>query len=151
MKKAFSLLEIIFVISIIAIIASFALKNNLGLLEKANITKIQAQVALIRSGINSIKNQRLKLGLLTYPKTLDSALTNVSNELLFAGTQQEKLLDYPLIATTTSEKHIGAFAKISSTKYHVFLDKNNYVEFTYKAKEGTFTCNYEDELCKELD
>jgi len=151
MKKAFSLLEIIFVITVIALISSYVLQNSQSFLQKANLTQIKAQIALIRNAINVTKNQRIRQGLSEFPTALDQAKINTENELLFAGTQDEKLLDYPLIATSTAQKEVGAFAKIASNTYAVWLDNENFVEFVYKANEGTFSCSYTNALCKELD
>lgn len=151
MKKAFSLLEIIFVITIIALISSYVLQNTQIFLQKANLTQVKAHIALIRTALNVNKNQRIRQGLSEFPTTLDSAKINTQNELLFGGTQEEKLLDYPLVATTTAQKELGAFAKIASNTYSVWLDKENFVEFVYKPNEGTFSCSYTNVLCKELD
>jgi general secretion pathway protein G len=151
MKKAFSLLEIIFVITVVALLGSFMLKNSYGFLEQAHITTLKAEIALIRNALNINKNQRIRKGLSEYPLVLDTAQLNRSNEPLFAGTQEEKLLTHPILATTTIQKEVGKFAKVSATKYYVYISKDDYVEFSYNKNEGTFHCNYEHELCKELD
>jgi prepilin-type N-terminal cleavage/methylation domain-containing protein len=151
MKKAFSLLEIIFVITVISLISSYVLHNSQSFLQKANLTQIKAQIALIRTALNVNKNQRIRQGLSEFPTSLDNAKINAEKELLFGGTQDEKLLDYPLIATTIAQKEVGSFAKIASNSYYVWLDKENFVEFVYKANEGTFSCSYTNVLCKELD
>lgn len=151
MKKAFSLLEIIFVISVLAVITSYVVQNSRGFLDKANITKIQAQIALIRNAIHLAKNQRIQKGLSEFPTTLDKAKINTEKEFLFGGTPDEKLLDYPLVSTSMTQKEVGAFAKTASNTYAVWLDKENFVEFVYKPNEGIFSCSYSNILCKELD
>ncbi len=151
MKQAFSLLEVIFVIAVLALLASFALKNGYGFLDKANLTKIKAEVALIRSALNSNKNKRIQQGQTDYPLLLDMAKVNTEGEWLFAGMQDEKLLLHPLRATTTTQKEIGQFAKISSSHYYAYLEKERFVEFIYNKNDGTFSCNYDNTLCKEFD
>lgn len=151
MKKAFSLLEIIFVIAVLALLSSIALNSNFGFLTNANMTQTKAEIALIRSSLNSNKNRRIIQGLTPYPTLLDLAKNNTENEMLFAGTQEETLLTHPLMATTTIKKEAGKFAKISSTQYWVYIDKENYIEFVYDKDKGTFGCDYENALCKELD
>lgn len=151
MKKAFSLLEVIFVIAVLALLSSFALKNGYGFLEKANLTKIKAEVALIRNALNSDKNKRIRQGMTEYPLVLDMANINTENESLFAGTQDEKLLTHPLVSTTTSQKEIGQFAKISSSHYYAYVDKESFIEFVYNKNDGTFSCDYDNTLCKEFD
>lgn len=151
MKKAFSLLEIIFVITIVALISSVLLKSGFGFLEKANLTKTKAEIALIRNSINTLKNKRILKGLSEFPTVLDTAKINTQNEFLFSGTAEEKLLDFPLVATSTAQKEVGSFIKMASNKYIVYVNKENFVEFTYNAGEGTFGCDYSVALCKELD
>jgi general secretion pathway protein G len=151
MKKAFSLLEIIFVITIVALVSSFMLKSGFGFLEKANITQTKTQIALIRNSLNTLKNKRILKGLSEFPAVLDNAKINTHNELLFTGTPEEKLLDFPLIATTTEQKEVGSFIKTASNTYEVYVDKQNVVKFTYNSSEGTFSCDYANEFCKELD
>lgn len=151
MKKAFSLLEIIFVLAIVALVSSFMLKSGMQFLEKANLTKTKTEIALIRNAINTLKNQRILKGLSEFPAVLDNAQINTQNELLFSGTPQEKLLDFPLIAATTAQKEVGSFIKTGSNTYEVYVDKQNTVEFTYNPSEGTFSCDYANEFCKELD
>jgi general secretion pathway protein G len=151
MKKAFSLLEIIFVITVIALISSYVLQNSQLFLQKANLTQIKAQIALLRTALNVTKNQRIRQGLSAFPTTLDNAKINTTNELLFGGLEEEKLLDYPLVSTSTVEKKVGSFAKTASNTYSVWLDKENVVEFVYQPNEGTFSCSYSNTFCKELD
>lgn len=151
MKKAFSLLEIIFVLSIIALLGSFMLKNSFGFLEKAHITTLKTHIALIRNALNINKNERIRKGLSQYPLFLDDAQTNSTNEQLFGGTQEEKLVEYPIFATTLGEKELGKFAKVSSKTYYAYVGKENFVEFIYNNNEGTFRCSYKQDLCKELD
>jgi len=151
MKKAFSLLEIIFVITVVALLGSLMLKNSYGFLEQAHITTLKAEVALIRNALSVNKNQRIRKGLSEYPLVLDTAQLNHSHEMLFTGTPDEILLTHPILATTTTQKEVGKFAKVSATKYYAYITKDDYVEFVYNKNEGTFYCNYEHELCKELD
>ena len=58
-KKAFSLIEIIFVISILGIIASVAIPKFNNSINKANIVKIQSDILTIRDNLNSYKTKNI--------------------------------------------------------------------------------------------
>lgn len=151
MKKAFSLLEIIFVLSIIALLGSFMLKNSFGFLEKAHITTLKTHIALIRNALSLKKNERIRKGLSPYPLVLDKAQPNNANEQLFAGTPDEKLVEYPILSTTLAEKELGKFAKVSPFSYYAYITKEDFIEFIYNNSSGTFSCSYDQDLCKELN
>ncbi len=151
MKRAFSLLEIIFALAIIGLIVSYVLKSGSSIFGEATLTKAKAEIALIRHSLNINKNKRIRLGLGAYPQTLDSAKTNTSNELLFAGVGEQKLLTHPLVSTSTSQKEVGKFAKLSDNSYTLYLSKDTFLEFEYNSNNGTFTCKSQDNLCKEVE
>lgn len=151
MKRAFSLLEIIFVLVITAIILSIALKNNSAFFTTSVMTKIKSDIALIRSAIVSKSHQRLLKAEPQYPLVLDEALANSEGALLFGGTSESPLLEYPLVATSHFEKRKGAWSKESELEYRVWIDKTQSLHFRYDNIKGTFQCNYDDALCKELN
>ncbi|WP_419770018.1 MAG: type II secretion system protein [Candidatus Marinarcus sp.] len=151
MKKSFSLLEIIFVIAIIALILSFALKNGFSFLSHASSAKIKTDIALIRNAIATSANKRVYHGKLEYPQRLDDAPINVENQLLFKGLNPNALLEYPLLSTSKELKKKASWVKVSNTVYGVFINSETFVEFTYDNSTGNFTCNYEQTACKDLD
>jgi prepilin-type N-terminal cleavage/methylation domain-containing protein len=57
-REAFSLLEIIFAIAIISIIAIIAIPKLGNSLDKTNIIKIKSDILLIRDGLNRYKINR---------------------------------------------------------------------------------------------
>jgi prepilin-type N-terminal cleavage/methylation domain-containing protein len=150
MKQGFSFLEIIFVLTVMALIVSLAVQNSGSFLQTAHTTKIKTEVALIRHAIALNKQQRMLHNQAGYIDVLDTAMPNQSGALLFKGTQQEPLLQYPLIATSAIKKKAGHFSKESSSVYHVYLQKNSSVRFVYDNTEGTFECDYTQVLCQEL-
>ena len=85
-KKAFSLIEVIFAISIIAIIASVAIPKFNNSINKANIVKIQSDILTIRDNINSYKTKNIlsnnNYTLDNLDKFIDSKIwTKLSNTL----------------------------------------------------------------------
>lgn len=151
MKQAFSLLEIIFVLVIIALISSFALYNNGSFLKHSNMAKIKSDVALIRSAIASKVHQRVMKSNNEFPQVLDNAAINKEDELLFLGVHGDTLLDYPMISTSSYEKKVGFWSKSTSTHYLVWINKQEALEFVYDKNKGTFECDFNNELCKEIN
>ena len=149
--KAFTLLEIVFAIIIISIIAATAVSKLSFNIDDANKIKIKSDIAMIRGAIISEKNQRLLKGNNTgFIDKLDIALNDVGGEMLFGGYDDKKLLQYPLISTSTTVKELGKWNKLSNAIYQVWLLSNKAVVFEYDKDIGSFDCDFSDELCKEL-
>jgi len=138
-KKGFSLVEIIFVILIIAVVITTAVSKFGVAFEKTNMTKIKADILQIRAGINSYTN---KMILKSQNETLDSLDDN--NEKLF-----NIVLNSPIVAS--SENEIGNWSKISTNQYQVYLNTENTVQFHYNNIEKTFDCDTTNTFCKELN
>ncbi len=98
MKKAFSLLEIIFVILLISILALFVISKVEDSLEFGNKAKIKSEIALIR---NAIVKKLTSNRLLNINETikLDNAPLEIENSNLF-----DNILDFSLLSTTTQKK-----------------------------------------------
>ncbi|NQY92645.1 MAG: prepilin-type N-terminal cleavage/methylation domain-containing protein [Campylobacteraceae bacterium] len=151
MKKAFSLLEIIFVITLISIISIIAVPKLFLNITSASYVQIKSDIALIRSAIISNKNANIISGKgEAFITSLDESKINVAYEKLFAGNERDILLQYPLISTSNEKKELGKWIKTSNNNYKVFIDNKNAIEFIYDSNEGTFDCDYKEDLCKDL-
>ena len=135
---AFSLIEIIFTIAIISIIAMVAVPKLRNTLSSANIVKIKSDITIIRNGLKEYKN---KMILSNNSESLDSLET--TQTLLF-----DKILTYPIIASNTNKS--TSWNKISNEKYTVWIDSTVNVEFIYDKTNYTFDCDIDDNYCKEL-
>jgi general secretion pathway protein G len=138
-KKGFSLIEIIFVLFAITIIITVAVSKFDSALKNTNTTKIKSDVLQIRAGINLYKNKMILKNETVSFNTLDD-----NNDMLFS-----KVLQTPIISSTQSIAK--AWSKISSTKYKVFLDNKNAIEFNFDTSKYTFDCDISNPLCKELN
>ena len=138
-KKAFSLVETIFVLFIIAIIITTAVSKFDTAFTKTNLTKIKADILQIRAGITLLKN---KMILENKNETLDQLDDN--NEKLF-----NLILDTPIL--TTNKNKINSWNKVSNTSYNVYIEKDSYIEFTYNPTLFTFDCDSLNPLCSELN
>lgn len=152
MKKAFSLLELVFVISILAIISYFVLSSSFKSLEKANMLKIKSEISLIQHAIQEqYTTQALLENIEKYIESLDEASINTESQNLFTGFEETVLLDPIIFSSTSSKKEVGKWIKMKKNKYRVYLSKNDYVDFTYDKEEGTFSCKVSNESCKQLN
>lgn len=136
-RKSFTLLEIIFAITVIAIMAMVAIPNVFSTLDRTNIIKLKSDIALIRSAIKTVKNQA------TF-KNDNTILTKLDddNKFLF-----KNILTQPIIS---KEASAGSWSKMSDTQYKAWVDADIFVLFTYNKTNGNFDCDFTDLLCQEL-
>lgn len=152
MKKAFSLLEIIFAIVVIVIISSYAINKYVDSIEKANYVKIKAEVALINNAINQLYSNQTLLGNSDFKlERLDDAQTDSSGQNLFNGYDQYILLDEVILSTSENEKKLGYWIKISNKEYKVYFRKDLSLNFYLDNENNLFSCDKDNSLCKELE
>ena len=137
-REAFSLLEIIFAIAIISIIAIIAIPKLGNSLDKTNIIKIKSDILLIRDGLNRYKNKQILKGDLTPLDSLED-----SDSLLF-----NQILTYPILSSNKQKSTV--WNKLSNTTYIVWLDDEKSLEFIYDKVNYTFDCSKNEENCKEF-
>jgi len=151
MKKAFSLLETIFVIALISIISVIAIPKLFFNVTTASYSKIKSDVALIRNAIIENRNKNIISGKgEAFIHTLDEAKNDIAYEKLFVGEENNLLLQYPIISTSSKNKESGKWIKMTKSTYLVYIDDKNSIEFTYDSNSGTFDCDFEKELCKDF-
>ena len=151
-KYAFTMIEMIFVIVVLGILASIAIPKFAATRTDAEITKGRADVAAIRSSIINERQTRLIKG----DSSFVNILYNANGYFDSNGTASTdaKLLMYPIqpqdkdghwhSATTTSSV---AGASVSTYKYKI-LDEDT--TFTYTQSDGKFTCSRTDTHCSKL-
>ncbi len=138
-KKAFSLLEIIFVLLTIAVVVTAAISKFETTFDKTNITKLKSDILQIRTGINLYRN---KLILQNQNESLSNLDDN--DNMLF-----NIILQTPI--PSSNESKANAWSKISATKYRVYLDTTHSIDFQYDTSNYTFDCEPTNQLCKELE
>lgn len=129
-KNGFTIIELIFIIVIIGILAGIGIPRLLVSRDDATLAKIRADVASIRGAISNSYNGRLMLGNPTYPASseLDNG-NKLFGNLLGSGVGKE----WGREGGVYTLKAIG-----------------KQTTFTYDSGNGTFTCPDTNELCKEL-
>jgi len=136
-KNAFSLLEIIFAIAIMAIIAVVAIPKFNNTLTNTNKIKIKSDILLIREGLQNHKNKMIL-------SNNNNSLNSLDNGTLLFN----KILQHPIL--TSSEQKATSWSKQSNQKYLVWIDSTNKLEFTYDKSNYTFDCDIKNNYCKEL-
>lgn len=138
MKNGFTILELIFVIVIIGILAGIALPHLGSTVNTAEIVKAKSEIAAIRNGINSKMNTSILADNASCP-----ALEGNNTNLYFDNvTKGIKPIDNGI-----------RWTEINATTYKLSVD-NESTTFNYNNNindKCSFTCNSTDNLCKELN
>ncbi len=150
-RSAFTMLELIFVIVVIGILAAIAAPRLAATRDDAQVAKGRSDVAAIRSGIVSERQVRLLRGDSSYINQLDDA-GQIPNETLFDnnGTAANTILMYGVVSKAAN----GHWMKTDDTNY-TYQIMSQPVTFNYNPVDGTFTCNRgaadpEGKYCKLL-
>ena len=143
MKKAFTMIELVFVIVILGVLAAVAVPKFSGATQSAQIAKAKNDVATIRSAILTERQGQLIKGINSFiPKLSDNS------DLLFMGDGTRKLLMYGIKSGTTSGKWSADDAGYKNYTFH--FDSED-VAFTYDNNTGVFSCDRAaSENCRKL-
>ncbi len=145
-KNAFTMIELVFVIVILGILAAVAVPKFSATRDDAVVAKGRSNVAAIRSGIITERQSRLIKGLSafipngtgTYTKN-NTTYKQMDNGGLFGG-----VLMYP-IKQSTGNDGWSATAGTGTYTYKVAGSSNT---FKYTPKDGKFVCTSGNECDK---
>lgn len=139
LRNAFTIIELMFVIVVLGILAMVAIPRMSGAINDANIAKARSDVAALRSAIASERQQRFLQGQSNFAAKLDNASTANGQEI-FNGDETNAtagmLLTYPIITGSND----GQWIKLSDTQYN-FRNEGVNITFTYTPATGRFTCD----------
>lgn len=143
-RNAFSMIELVFVIVILGILASVAIPKLSATRTDAQISKGRADISSIRSGIMTERQARLITGVSTW---ITKANMDVATGVLFDG-----VLTYGIKASTGND---GWSSSAAGT--YVYKVSGTSTTFTYYdstesvvAKRGTFVCTAGSGYCDKL-
>ncbi len=149
-KSAFTMIELIFVIVVLGILAAVAIPKLVVTRDDAMIVKGKSQVSAIRSGIALQKSKNMLEGTTPFiPAKLDS-VTNygeIDNQRLFnySDGNSSNILEYPIMSQAG---HDGSWVKIDANSYDYRVMGEPH-PFTYDANTGIFNCTA-GTYCAEL-
>jgi len=145
-REAFTMIELVFVIVVLGILAAVAIPRFSATRTDAQISKGRADVASIRSAIITERQSRLITGDSQFIAAgVGSGKLDGSATELFSG-----VLTYPVIASNSDghwHTRASSDATSSTVKYKIGTTD---VVFTYTRSTGVFTCDRATTYCPEL-
>ena len=135
MRRGFTMLELVFVIVVLGILAGIAIPRLFVTRDDAIIAKGRADIASIRSAVVNMHNANMLSGNFTYP-ALEK--TDSTTGLLFENVLQNGI--------KTDVK--SGWSK-DGNDYKFTLQRKS-TRFTYDQASGTFSCTRTDSLCSAL-
>lgn len=140
-KSAFTMIELVFVIVVLGILTAVAIPRFGATRDDAIISKGRSDIASIRSGIITERQNRLIKGETTYIKG-----TNLdTSDGLFGG-----VLSYGIISGTDAGHWENTNKSDASNTYKYHVTPTSSVTFTYTRSTGKFTCDTSNATCKKL-
>jgi general secretion pathway protein G len=133
------MVELVFVIVILGILAAVAIPKLAASRTDAEIVKGRTDLAAIRSSIETERQQRLFRGDSAYVTALDDAAANTAGEELFDGPDtSHRLLPNPTISGSGSGKWMKTSTGTPST--YTYNVDGTVTTFEYNASTGVFGC-----------
>ena len=152
-KKAFTLIELIFVIVIIGLLASYAVPKFMQTKASASSASVKSVISSLRTSIETKHGEwTLNDNLDTnngytpqgYPQKLDNATANTSNEKLFIGTSTLSLLKTPIISCKQNDcwfKYKDDDTDKNVSYYEYKFNDESYIRIDYDGSNGKIECN----------
>jgi len=140
-RNAFTMLELVFVIVVIGILASIAVPKLAATRDDAQIAKGRSDVAAIRSAIVSERQTRLIRGESSYISTLDQGVTDNAEDVSIFDDNDSNSTNGSLLMYGITTKNANGHWLKSADKTYIYKVVNVPVTFTYDSISGKFDCN----------
>lgn len=151
--KAFTMVELVFVIVVLGILAGIAIPKLAATRDDATIAKMRGDIAAIRSGLSLVRSENMMRGVSTWP-----ALEGSDEATLFDGVLQQPI--YPMKTGGKNGWTLVAKGSNNATSTYTANVAGKSTTFNYyptsalataKGKNvGSFDCDHRDDLCQVL-
>ena len=151
--KAFTMIELVFVIVVLGILAGVAVPKLAATRDDATIAKMRGDIAAIRSGLSLVRSENMMRGVSTWP-----ALEGSDEATLFDGVLQQPI--YPMKTGGKNGWTLVAKGSNNATSTYTANVAGKSTTFNYyptsalataKGKNvGSFDCDHRDDLCQVL-
>ncbi|MEZ7933980.1 MAG: prepilin-type N-terminal cleavage/methylation domain-containing protein [Sulfurospirillum sp.] len=149
-SSAFTMLELVFVIVVLGILAAVAIPRLAATRGDAYITKGRSDVSAIRSGIALQRSRMMLEGNNSFPANLDAITANYGNSdqrlFNFSDGNVSNILEYPIFSQANRD---GGWVKTGANAYAFRVD-GVATAFTYTNTNGIFTCDANTANCNDL-
>ncbi len=138
MKNSFTMIELVFVIVIIGILAGIAIPRLFPAVTTAKYKKLETQVSAIRAGIQNVYSKNIINGNNKCP-SLEKSTTD---DTLF-----ENILTYPITKNSGDIKWDG-----NGTEYNATIG-DTVIKFEYNTSTESnckFECNSTEAICNKI-
>ena len=161
MKKSFTLIELIFVIVIIGLLASTAIPKFMQTKASASSASAKSVVSSLRTAIETKHGEWIIDDTLDssdgysskgYPDKLDEASANTAGEDLFVGTSKMKILKNPIKSCLDNDCWFKYKADDTNNKVYYYayrFTEDDNITLEYNASTGEFKCNNDGSMGKD--
>lgn len=157
--KAFTMIELVFVIVVLGILAGIAVPRLAATRDDATIAKMRGDIAAIRSGLSLVRSENMMRGVTTWPGL--EANPDVAGTL-FEGVLQQPI--YPMRNGGRNGWTLVRNGNDNATSTYTATVAGKSTNFTYYPTRasiptsgankdrnvGSFDCNHADDLCQSL-
>lgn len=158
MKRfAFTMIELIFVIVVLGILAAIAIPKFAATRDDAQLVRGRSDVAAIRAAIVSERQTRLLQGSTRYINQLHSGVAGNKGTLFDNnGTVSSTLLQYGIATQNSSNGHWDDTVTNNNNRWqYTFHVMSTDITFDYNSTSGRFTCDNvgntkAESLCRNL-
>ena len=151
--KAFTMIELVFVIVVLGILAGVAVPKLAATRDDATIAKMRGDIAAIRSGLSLVRSENMMRGVSTWP-----ALEGSDEATLFDGVLQQPIS--PMKTGGRNGWTLVAKGSNNATSTYTATVAGKSTTFNYYPTTplataagrnvGSFDCNHADVLCQSL-
>ncbi|RKO64838.1 hypothetical protein CKA54_02845 [Campylobacter sp. P255] len=144
LQKAFTLIELVFCIMIIAILSMVAYPYFSFGKNDAKVIQVKSEVELINASLSLLRHQFLFKESKDFPVVLDDALINSENQKLFVCSNAQNykntkqctynVLERPIVSSKKS------WMKTANIRYRFFINSQIYIDFAYNSDKIFLEC-----------